>query len=157
MENKSVQDILDVDVEAIVDQGKKAKKRRKQMLIKEGIAGIVLLCSIFWFAQTKNIREVEEAIENIEIENLSSITHPGELYDALNDIMKWRVSNREKLLKVYYFNEIVQAWDSPTMQGVPKIKQMLENLDSSTKNTLKEMLIESNRMPKNTVLDIFES
>ena len=48
MENKSVQDILDVDVEAIVDQGKKAKKRRKQMLIKEGIAGIVLLCSIFW-------------------------------------------------------------------------------------------------------------
>ena len=157
MENKSVQDILDVDVEAIVDQGKKAKKRRKQMLIKEGIAGIVLLCSIFWFAQTRNIREVEEAIENIEIENLSSITHAGELYDALNDIMKWRVSNREKLLKVYYFNEIVQAWDSPTMQGVPKIKQMLENLDSSTKNTLKEMLIESNRMPKNTVLDIFES
>ncbi len=75
MENKSVQDILDVDVEAIVDQGKKAKKRRKQMLIKEGIAGIVLLCSIFWFAQTKNIREVEEAIENIEIENLCSITH----------------------------------------------------------------------------------
>ena len=79
------------------------------------------------------------------------------MYDALNDIMKWRVSNREKLLKVYYFNEIVQAWDSPTMQGVPKIKQMLENLDSSTKNTLKEMLIESNRMPRNTVLDIFES
>ena len=32
MENKSVQDILDVDVEAIVDQGKKEKKRRKQML-----------------------------------------------------------------------------------------------------------------------------
>ena len=32
MENKSVQDILDVDVEAIVDQGKKTKKRRKQML-----------------------------------------------------------------------------------------------------------------------------
>lgn len=176
MENKSIQDILDVDVGAIIDQGKKAKKRRKQMLLG-GVIGIVLTCSLFWFAQTKDIYEVEAAIENIEIENLSSVTHARELYDAINDIIKWRVSNTQKLVEAekeveikakneaeeakrnaqYLFDAIIQAWESPAMQGVPKIKQILENLNDSTKNTLQEMLIESNKIPRNTILEIFDS
>lgn len=167
MENKSVQDILDVDVEAIAERGKKSKKRKSRILLTIGIvSGLVILSAIsfkIWDTQTKNIRAVESAIENIEIENLSSITYARKLYNALDSGMKKRISNVDKLLEAEenitnIYNEIVQAWKYPmNMGGVSKIKKILENLDDLTKDTLQEMLLESNIRPRNEVLDIFEN
>lgn len=172
MENKSIQDILDVDVGAIVKQGKATQKKRKRIAVTMFI--LVLLAaggvgSVRFYRTYKHrleiqklneqeIHEVEAAIENIgpvNAESEQAILYAWQLYDDLDNDLKAYVKNysllkdaREKYTIECEIPELLEKTLSErercmTLGDYTAVKSIVEDADSIIQEPLVKMMFKT--------------
>ena len=173
MENKSIQDILNTDVGAIVEQGKATQKKQKKQIAQKAATVLIVFLLVAGVAvggiqsyrtykyrqeHKQKIHEVETAIESIgtlSAESEQVILYAWRLYYDLDNDLKAYVKNysllknaQEKYAMEFEIPELLEKILSErercmTIGDYTALKKIVENADSIIQEPLVKMMLKT--------------